>query len=304
MNRLGWWLVEIVSRLLAPDEREAVNGDFAESGESGAQALLGALGLVARRQIALWREWRPWLALLGLVIPLGALLSLVSRMMADGSAIYSWMYLNNWTWTYLTNAGARTDLISYAAEISLKFLALVCWSWTAGFLLGSLSRVTVRVNVPVFCLALFLGELLRAPRYLGRWIILPRPLGHTDSVHGGVYSLVFYSVAFPLMVQMALVIFPSLWAVRQGLRLPTLTIVRRTILWSCMIATVIALGSENSVWWQFRTWNVRPNPAPFPHLPSLLPIALLGPIGYWLAVVSRKALVRIQGEQANDQHFS
>src|ERR1700721_2634919 len=53
MNRPAWWLVEIVSRLLAPDEREAVNGDFAESGESGAQALLGALGLVARRQIEL-----------------------------------------------------------------------------------------------------------------------------------------------------------------------------------------------------------------------------------------------------------
>ena len=134
MNRLTWWLVEIVSRLLDPDEREAVNGDFAESGESGAQALLDALGLVARRQIALWRQWRPWLALLGLVLPLGVLLSLVSRMMADGSAIYSWMYLNNWTWTYVTNAGARIDLIGYAAAfVDAVLSALLFAIWVSSF---------------------------------------------------------------------------------------------------------------------------------------------------------------------------
>jgi len=288
MNRIDWWLVEMVSRALDPDEREAVRGDLAESSETGGQALRDVLGLVVRRQAALWNDWRPWLALLGLAVPLGMLLSLVSRMMADGSAIYAWMYLNNWTWTYLTNAGARIDLIRYGADIFLKYLALVCWSWTGGFLLGSLSRRTIRVHVSLFCLALFLGELLRAPRYLGHWIIIPRPLGHTDSVHGGVYSLAFYSVMFPLLIQMFLVVLPSLWGARQGLRLETLPMLPRTILWICVLATVTALGTENSVWWQFRTWDVRPSPVPVPHLPSLLPIAFLGPVGYWLATARWK----------------
>src|SRR5277367_4309606 len=139
MKRINWWLVDIVSRSLQPDEREAVNGDFAESGETGGSALCGLLGLVLRRQFELWSDWRPWLAVLGLVAPIGLLLSWVSRMIADGSAIYVWMYLDNWTWTYMTNAGARIDLIRYGADIFLKYLALVCWSWTGGFLLGSLS---------------------------------------------------------------------------------------------------------------------------------------------------------------------
>jgi hypothetical protein len=304
MSRFNWWLVEIVSRSLTPDEREAVHGDLAESGEAGGQALCDVLGLVVRRQIALWNDWRPWLAFLGLVVPLGLLLSLVSRMVADGSAIYAWMYLNNWTWTYLTNAGARVDLIYYAAEISMKYLALYCWSWTGGFLLGSFSRRTLPVNVSLFWLALMLGELLEPPRNLGHWLFRPRPLGQgAHGVHGGVYSLTFYSVAFPLIIQMFLVVLPSLWGVLQGFRLGTLPIPRRTILWTCVAATFAALGTENSVWWQFRTWDVRPNPAPLPHLPSLLPIALLAPVGYWLATTSWKPAFSNTRRNRNDQHL-
>src|SRR5205823_12219606 len=50
-----------------PDERVAVRGDFAESGETGGQALHDVLGLVVRRQAALWQGWRPWLVFVGLV---------------------------------------------------------------------------------------------------------------------------------------------------------------------------------------------------------------------------------------------
>jgi hypothetical protein len=174
--------------------------------------------------------------------------------------------------------------VGYAAEISLRYLALFCWSWTAGFLLGTFSRRTIPVNGSLFCFALVLGELFEAPQYLGHWLILPRPLGQgAGSNQSGIYALTFYSVMFPLIIQMLLVVLPSLWGMRQGLRLGVLTTPRRTLLWMCVIATVTALGTENSVWWQVRTWYVRPNPTPVPHLPSLLTIAFLGPVGYWLA---------------------
>ena len=39
MIRLWWWLVDIVSQGLEPDERDAVRGDLAECGETGGQAL-------------------------------------------------------------------------------------------------------------------------------------------------------------------------------------------------------------------------------------------------------------------------
>jgi hypothetical protein len=45
MTRICWWFVDLVSRMLDPDEREAVRGDFVESGESGGHALRGVLGI-------------------------------------------------------------------------------------------------------------------------------------------------------------------------------------------------------------------------------------------------------------------
>jgi hypothetical protein len=48
--------------MLDSDERLAVRGDLEESGETGLQAVWDVLGLVVRRQAALWKDWRPWLA--------------------------------------------------------------------------------------------------------------------------------------------------------------------------------------------------------------------------------------------------
>src|SRR5580692_6192810 len=87
MTQSCWWLVDIASRMLEADERDAVRGDLEESGETGGQALRDLLGLVARRQAALWRDWQAWLGLIGLAAPLGLLLCLASRYVADGSAV-------------------------------------------------------------------------------------------------------------------------------------------------------------------------------------------------------------------------
>ena len=53
MNRTWLWLIDRVSRCLEPNERDAVLGDFTESGEPAGRALLDLLGLVVRRQAAL-----------------------------------------------------------------------------------------------------------------------------------------------------------------------------------------------------------------------------------------------------------
>jgi sec-independent protein translocase protein TatC len=54
MIRLCWWLIETMSRLLEPNERDAVLGDLSESSELAGRALLDVLGLVVRRQLASW----------------------------------------------------------------------------------------------------------------------------------------------------------------------------------------------------------------------------------------------------------
>lgn len=113
MSRVCWWLVTKASGMLDPDERDAVLGDFYESGESGAQALRDLLDLIVRRQLALWADWHPWLALTGVVAPVGVLLALECRMLAEVSATTFYMYVNGWTWGYLESPGARHDLFQY-----------------------------------------------------------------------------------------------------------------------------------------------------------------------------------------------
>jgi hypothetical protein len=50
MGATGWGLVELVARLLSPNEREAVLGDLAEAHQNVLRSLFDVLGLFFRRQ--------------------------------------------------------------------------------------------------------------------------------------------------------------------------------------------------------------------------------------------------------------
>jgi hypothetical protein len=240
MTRICWWLVTLVSRALEPDERDAVRGDFAESGETGGQALRDVLGLVVRRQAALWKGWRPWLALVGLIVPLAMLLSIVSSVTAGVSATYIWLYANNWDWALLKGAGFWYEFADSITFVFVRCLTLVCWSWTAGFVLGSVSRRIVGVNAVLFCLMLLFGGLLGAPRYLAYVLqFVHRPL--TPDHNDPVFALAFYRMMFPLIVQAFLVAVPSLLGMRNGAEVGRLRPLLRTVLWTAAIATLSAL---------------------------------------------------------------
>ena len=55
----GWRLVDLASRLLERNEREAVLGDLAETREPPGPAVIGVLGLALRHQADPWKSWRP-----------------------------------------------------------------------------------------------------------------------------------------------------------------------------------------------------------------------------------------------------
>ena len=255
-------------RFAAPGFYVVLN--LAESGQTGGQALRDVLGLVARRQAALWKDWRPWVALIGLA-PAGALLSLISRRVADGSAIPIWMYLDNWTWAYVTNTGARSDLLHYGADIITQYLVLACWSWASGLLLGSLARRSVWVNGTFFCLVLLVRELLGAPPF------------HSAG-NAAVFSLTFYNVIFPLIVLIVLVLFPAIWGMHQGRRLARVSLLLQTIIWAAAIVTLTALALDRNragFRWQIRT----------------LPVAVVGPFGYTAVMASWR---RWRGQTAGE----
>ena len=285
MTRVCWRLVDILSLMLHPDERDVVRGDLAESGVAGSQALRDVLGLVVRRQAAPWAHWRPWLTLLTLVAPLGMLLSITSRGTADGSAVYVWMYANNWKWGDLANAGFWHVFPETVALVFKEYLTLVCWSWTSGFVLGSVSRRMIQTNSVLFSLMLWFGALVGAPRYFAYYFqymhrtfyvpALPNP-------NAPVFALAFYREMFPLMVQAVLVVGPSLWGMRQGAGMARLRPLLRKILWAAAIATLAAMLIRNPELGLFLRIYGRPGIWDGWHI-GFLQLVVYWPLGYLVA---------------------
>ena len=240
MTRLWWQLVEILAGVLDQAEREAVLGDFAESEETGGRALREVLGLVVRREAALWANSRPWVILATLIIPLSVSISVLSRMVSGETAVYAWMYLNNWDWGLLRNSGFWYELLSAAFRVLRQYFSLGCWAWAAGFSVGLASRRTVRSNGVLFCFMLLLGEVVVAPLYLAyffRSAGLPAPMVSNDPV----FELLFYRVVFPLIVQIGLVAVPAYWGVRQGERAMAHRSPLRTGLSITAVVTLVAI---------------------------------------------------------------
>jgi hypothetical protein len=281
--RIASWAVNIVSRALSADERDAVLGDFAESAIGDGGALRDLMGLVIRRQAGLWLAWRPWFALVGIVIPVGLLISHVTRWWAHTSAIYAWLYLNNWTWYYLRSPGARLDLASTTAKFLLVAIAIVGWSWASGFACGSLSRRTLWISAILFGLAVIAGTAGTTSTVLA------------GSGHSPVFAMTFYRVVFPLMLQALLVLVPAVCGMHRSLSAVSLSITKTSV--GAVVVVVLTLwmarGIENSV--TFGRNVIPPNPGPDGVMGTAddprplwpLSLVMLGPVGY--AVVTAGA---------------
>jgi hypothetical protein len=172
MTGINWSLVEVASQLLERDEREAVLGDMVEAGESAWHGLLDVLGLIIRRQVGLWKSWRPWFAAFGLALPCSFLL------MGFSVSI-------SWTYQHLMDAKAFQ---ANGLASSLRLPTLICHvllligcSWTSGFVVGSMSRRTLWVSIAatcspcLFCLSRFRIESLS--RLCLLFFLLPAILG-------------------------------------------------------------------------------------------------------------------------------
>jgi uncharacterized membrane protein YqaE (UPF0057 family) len=148
----GWWWVELIAGLLTPGDRETVLGDLAEAGEGNRQALLAVGGLVIRRQLSVWRSWRPWLAAFGLAMPASFLLMGFSL-----SVTQSYHSVIGDTVAQATGFKVGPGFTMLLCDIGL----LAAWSWTGGFAVGAISRRTTWMSGALsllactFCLARF-----------------------------------------------------------------------------------------------------------------------------------------------------
>lgn len=226
MSRPAGWLVDQLARFLEPSERDAVRGDLAEEGVSSGRALGEIFGLVARRQADLWKtDWRPWLALFGIAIPLAIVLSGFARFTSRGSAVYFWLYWSNTRLSDFSDAGFRYSLAKDLVAAFLNCATLAAWSSTGGFVLGWLSRRATWLTAAFFLLVVGFSPLA-----------LAEVLTYTD---GRAFFLVFDPARSPLSFETLLVLLPAGWGARQGARHRVLAPLR-TIVWTAAAALLTA----------------------------------------------------------------
>jgi hypothetical protein len=196
----GWNLVEYAARALPEEVREPVLGDMLEADESAWQALRGVLGLLVLRQMELWKNWRPWLAGFGVALPNSFLLMGVS-------VSVSWSYMR----LLCPDLLAQASLNKPSAMLVLLWqaLLLIGWSWTGGFVVGSLSKRTVWMSMLLcyapclLCLSKF--DVAALPRYCLLLFVLPAVWG----AHRGLrISRLKFSSAALIAVALTLMIVP------------------------------------------------------------------------------------------------
>ena len=246
MMRVGWWLLSVLARALEPAERDVVLGDLAESGEGVGAATRSLLGLIVRRQVGLWLFWRPWLALFGVSCLAGLSLSrIVFRLNVD---------LFKYAAHYATTLTARQEV----AFLLCLAGALTVWSWTCGFVLGSLSGRAVWLTWSVFYFVVLDSAFARF--VLAGNIILRDLRTHQtplDSIQGTLRLLMVTTL--PLSMAALLFLFPALFGAFVG--------VRRRIL---AVHHAALIGSVNTALTILTTWSTGwYDPA---HLPARWPL--------------------------------
>lgn len=268
-------LVELAARLLDPDEREAVLGDLCELGVRPGRALREVVGLAVRRQAALWANWRPWVTLFVLILPLSLWLSVISRFASGESSVYLWLYANNLDVALLGNYGFWYELAHAVPIVLAIILKLFCWSWTVGFALALIGpRLPIRRGLVV--LVLLLGVSIGAPAYLDiYWRFLGRTLPGLHAESDPISAVWFYRSLFPLFVQTALVIIPSLLGIHSGQLARAFRARWRVAFRALAFVAIAELVWQNRFLWVFRTshliWG----------LESLRAFHMLAWIVYW-----------------------
>jgi hypothetical protein len=182
-------------------------------------------GLIIRRHWARWQDWRPWLAVILIVVPVGAILSHVARWWADVDAIYAWTYINHWTSAHLYSTGARTELTHHTIRFLLHCLTLAAWSWTAGAALGLIARRTLSALGPLFCLTVVFATLGTVTT------------ARANVANAAIFATVTYDALFPWTLRIVLVMAPAILGMRAD---PTGRSRRLTVATAVMVVALTA----------------------------------------------------------------
>jgi hypothetical protein len=175
-----------------------------------------------KRQISGWKEWRSWLALLGITLPVCPLLAALCADLGTHiwPTVVSWVHHGP-----AYDTGLSPDVFWIA--VCLRAGALFTWSWTSGFALGFVSRRTMWVSGVVF----FVSYILLAN--------ITRQLSMRLCWSEGVAWL-------PLSINFFLVLLPAYWGMQRGSNSPSRF--PRAILLSLWTIAVSGLAIWSQSW--------------------------------------------------------
>ena len=249
LTNFGVSITEFAAQALDREEREAVLGDLAEAGGSEFQNFRDVAGLVWRRQAMEWRHWRPWLIWFALIMPVGLLLSVVSRFTAQQTSVYLWLYANNPNWDLLHNRGFWYELGNSTLLVFAVYLKLACWAWAGGFVIGCATRKIWRSGSFAFIGTLFASMVCASiylPRYL-EWILRGRFPQNLPPHENPVSQIFFYHSLLPIITELFIVAVPAISAMRHGHeRLPS------AFRYSVVLLSILVVADmllHNSILW-------------------------------------------------------
>jgi len=235
-TRFNQWFFHKLSGTLEPELREAVLGDLTELKISEERAIYELLSLLLRRQTKAQTSWKPWLALLGIVWPITWLLTNLSNGIASDLNIQALAY-----WKYGVFYGTGLTGLQEILTFVCQSLAVIFWSWTAGWAIGALSEGALWVNQTLLCLICFFhGKVI----YL-IWLHLQAafPFNHFGSANFPFYLHSFIHTAVVLL----LVLLPAFAGIKLPMRRGRIGI-KLTIFLVSAIATLTMLVTLTEGW--------------------------------------------------------
>jgi len=194
--------------MLDRDERDAVLGDLLETNESGWRGFLDVFGLIFRRQAGLWKNPHPWLVGFLVALPCSYLLTTVSI-----SVSCTWQRLVNhkvYGWHWPTGHEGFPLLFCH-------IFLLITWSWTGGYIVGSVSRRTLWASAAL-------------------------------SIIPAILSLKMYPSDTLPRLCLFLFLLPAIFGARSGLRNARISLRAASLLALTMTALMISAWSYQALW--------------------------------------------------------
>jgi len=194
-------LLHLLARALEPREREFVLGDLAESAQSGWSAVWDIAGLIARRQLQIWTNWRPWVALIGVAMISG----FCERLLLASMSRRIWEQWRSWSHYGVHYDTGVTSFGSEVAYLGVLAGATICWSAVNSSLLTRLSGRAAWLTGLLFYLSTIDSGIVYV------WLS-----GNTNGgLHGPWWSWLFPFNVLPSLLVLILFVIPAIIGARR-----------------------------------------------------------------------------------------